>query len=127
MSEANRPDEVQAAFHGTGLSPEFKRGWLCGFFDGEGCAPSLSNRRITASNCDPRLIVIAMTFLDDFKIRSRAEKHGTPIGNRKPALKISITGYGAMAKFARLIGFRERRKQDRLLGILAAYKQAPSQ
>ena len=125
MDECQDEDEIRDAFHGIELSNSLKRGWLCGFFDGEGTVPRTNNRKVSAVGESPLLIKIAQRFLKDFGIQSRIEiHHRNPKPPRKLAQKVVIGGQDELKKFSELIGFREKRKQDTLLGILANYRKA---
>jgi hypothetical protein len=124
MDECQEEDEIRAAFQGMELSDSLKRGWLCGFFDGEGTVPRTNNRKVSAAGESPLLIKIALRFLKDVGIQARTEiHHKNPKPPRPVAQKVVITGQDELKKFSELIGFREKRKQDTLLAILANYRK----
>lgn len=113
-------------------STEFARGWLQGFFDGEGSATFRATTfRVTDSkskkqdvfgmrcqvdvcNTDYNLILICMSYLNLLGIGFRWEVAGPREYRKKTLYRIAVGRKTELLKFRDLIGFASHDKQERL-------------
>lgn len=106
---------------------EFKRGWLRGFFDGEGCAyfsrkPGTikpCSYGVAASNTDAVLVSTCKDYLDSFGIRYSVYYREKQRKNCKPLWVVTINSTKSLKLFRSEIGFFSPKKIDALATILA--------
>lgn len=116
------------------FSTDFKRGWLRGFFDGEGGAYWYDNppevrtsrrrgthhsHKVEAANTDWTLIQNATDFLTDLGIgyRLRVVQKASP-KSLKPCWRLEIQKGPDIIRFAELVGFTPGSKADTLSRIV---------
>lgn len=91
---------------------QFARGWLSGFFDGEGHIQFLRKEdghhqticRLYAGNTDPSLIKACGAALDLLSIDYRVYTY-VKLPPRKPLTTIYISRHASLLRFAKLVGF----------------------
>ena len=110
---------------------EFYKGWISGFWDGEGSvsfyktkqSPNSYNRALSVLNSEKNLIDKASQVLSTLGIKSRlyvlTNRKGS-LGN-KTLWVLKISDAHSIRKFAEQIGFQSKEKQDKLQKLLDSY------